>query len=165
VPLSGDSDWWVAVQGQEYDMSNFIHGDHSDISGTASNAAGDLEELVGQDLTNYFPPTLVLACPDLVTKSALELTYKNFTPVLPLVMHKSGSLQSVQNTALDNANWYTATFQPKMKNYHKGHLVWETNNIAAQAADQTIQRYVLVFERTGVLLILLLVSGKAVSMT
>jgi NADH:ubiquinone oxidoreductase subunit 6 (subunit J) len=52
-----------------------------------------------------------------------------------------------------------------MKNYHKGPLVWETNNIAVQAADQTIQRYVLVFEITGVLLILLLVSGKAVSMT
>jgi chitin synthase len=146
-------------------MSNFIHGDHSDISGTASNAASDLEELVGQDLTNDFPPPLVVACPDLVTESALKLTYKNFTSVVPLTLHKSGSLQSVQNTALDNVDWYTATFQPKMKNVHKGPLVWETNNIAAQAADQTIQRYVLVFEITGVLLILLLVSGKAVSMT
>ena len=58
-------------------MSNFIHGDHSDISGTASNAASALEELVGQDLANYFPPPLVVACPDLVTESALELTYKN----------------------------------------------------------------------------------------
>jgi chitin synthase len=139
---TGDSDWWVAVQGQVYDMSNFIHGDHSDISGTASNAANDLEELAGLDMTNYFPPPLVLACPDLVTESSLELTYKNFTAVVPLAMHKSGSLQSVQNTALDNADWYTATFQPKMNNYHKGPLVWDTKNIAAQAADQDIQRYV-----------------------
>jgi hypothetical protein len=84
VEHTGDSDWFVAVQGQVYDMSNFIHGDHSDISGTASNAASDLEELVGQDLTNYFPLPLVLACPDLVTESALELTYKNFMPVVPL---------------------------------------------------------------------------------
>jgi len=52
--------------------------------------------------------------------------------------------------ALNNLNWYTATFQPKMKNFHKGPLVWETNNITAQAADQTIQQYVLVFEVTGV---------------
>ena len=83
-------------------------------------------------------------------------------------MHKSGSLQSVQNTALDNANWYTTTFHPEMKNYHKGPLVCDMKNIAVQAADQTIQRYVLVFEITGLLLILLLVSGlsgKAVSMT
>jgi chitin synthase len=125
---TGDSDWWVAVQEQVYNMSNFIHGDHSDISGTASNAASDLEELVGQDLTNYFPPPLVLACPDLVTESALELTYKNFTPVVPLAMHKSGSPQSMQNTALDNVNWYTATFQLKMKNYHKGQ-VWSGRRI------------------------------------
>jgi chitin synthase len=42
---TGDSDWWVAVQGQVYNMSNFIdviHGDHSDISGTAGNAARSL---------------------------------------------------------------------------------------------------------------------------
>jgi len=78
----------------------------------------------------------VLACPDLVTESALELTYKNFTPVVPLAMHKSGSLQSVQKTALDNVNRYTVTFQPKMENYHKGHFVWETNNIAAEAATR-----------------------------
>ena len=106
---------------------------------------------MGQDL--LFPSTARACCPDLVTESALELTYKNFTPIVHLMMHKSGSLQSVQNTVLDNANWYTTTFHPKMKNYHKGPLV------------QTIQRYVLVFEITGVLLILLLVSGKAVSMT
>lgn len=165
---TGDSDWWVAVQGQVYDMSNFIHGDHSDISGTASNAAGDLEQLAGQDLTNYFPPPLTLACPDLVTQSSLELTYKNFTAVVPLAMHKSGSLQSVQKTALHNADWYTATFQPKMKNYHKGPLVWKTKDIAAQAAEQDIQRYVFDFGMIGSLVTQFLVSGlsgKVVCMT
>ena len=98
----------------------------------------------------------------------MELTYKNLTLVVHLTMHKSGSLQSVQNTALDTANWYTTTFHPKMKNYHEGPFIWDTKNIAVQAADQMIQRYVLVFEITGVLLILLLVfvlSGKEVSMT
>jgi chitin synthase len=56
-------------------MSNFIHGDHSDISGIASNAANDLEELAGLDMTN-FPPPVVLACPDLVTESSSELTVR-----------------------------------------------------------------------------------------
>jgi hypothetical protein len=42
--------------------------------------------------TYYFHPPLCACCPDLVTESALELTYKNFTPVVPLTMHKSGSL-------------------------------------------------------------------------
>jgi len=44
--------------------------------------------LWGQDLANYFPVPPVLACPDLVTESALEVTYKNFTPVIPLAMHR-----------------------------------------------------------------------------
>jgi chitin synthase len=138
---TGNNDWWVSVQGQVYDMSNFIHGDHSDISGVASNSASDLEELVGQDLTNYFPPPLTLACPTLVTQTSVELVYKNFTPVVPLAMHMSGAAESTQGTALDNAGWYTATFQPKMKNYHKGPLVWTPKEIAAQAADPDIERY------------------------
>jgi predicted heme/steroid binding protein len=96
---TGDSDWWVAVQGRVYDMSNFIHGDHSGISGAASDAANDLEKLAGLDMTNYFPLPLVLACRDIVTESSLEPTHKNFTAVVPLAMHKSGSSQSVQNTA------------------------------------------------------------------
>jgi len=37
--------------------TNFTHGDHSDISGAAGNAASDLEELVGR--TYYFHPPLV----------------------------------------------------------------------------------------------------------
>jgi len=169
VEHTGDGDWFVVVQGQVYDMSNFIHSDHSDISGTTiGNVASDLEELVGQDLTNYFPPPLVLACPDLVTESALELTYKNFTPVVPLAMHRFGSLQSMQNTALDSVNWYTAMFQQKMKNYNKGPLVRKTKNIVAQAGTRRFNSTSWCFEITGILFILLLVSGlsgKAMSMT
>ncbi|KIJ69713.1 glycosyltransferase family 2 protein [Hydnomerulius pinastri MD-312] len=137
---TGDNDWWVSVQGSVYDLSNFIHGDHSDISGIASNAAGDLDELVGQDLTGYFPPPLALACPNLVQQPSLELTPKNFTALVPLAMHQSGATQSAQNTKLDASDWYTATFLPKMRNYRKGPLVWDPKDIAAQAADQTIQR-------------------------
>jgi chitin synthase len=73
----------------------------------------------------------------------VELLCENFTPIVPLAMHKSGASERAQGTALDNAGWYTATFRPKMKNYHKGPLVWTTKEVAAQAADQTIQRYVL----------------------
>ncbi|KAH7923638.1 glycosyltransferase family 2 protein [Leucogyrophana mollusca] len=137
---TGDNDFWVSIQGQVYDVSNFVHGDHSDLPGQPSNSAGDLEQLAGQDLTGYFPPPLILACPDLVTQPSLELTPKNFTAVVPLAQHKSGATQSAQNTKLDQSDWYTAIFQPKMKNYHKGPLVWTPSTISAQAADQNIQR-------------------------
>lgn len=143
---TGTNDWWVSIQGWVYDMSNFIHGDHSDISGEASNAQSNLDLLVGQDLTDYFPPPLALVCSSLVTESSLELTYKNFTPTVPTAMHNSGATQSATGTALDNANWYTATFLPKIKQYRKGALVWDPSDIASQASDQNIQRIWAIWE-------------------
>ncbi|KAH7887285.1 glycosyltransferase family 2 protein [Phlebopus sp. FC_14] len=137
---TGNNDWWVSIQGSVYDLSNFIHGDHSDIPGIVSNAAGDLEVLAGQDLTNYFPPPLALACPGLVQQANLELTYKNFTATVPNAVHKSGATQPNQGTALDNSDWYTSTFLPKIRNYRKGPLVWDPNTIYSQAMDQNIQR-------------------------
>ena len=137
---TGTTDWWVSIQGLVYDMSDFIHGDHSDISGIASNAQSNLDLLVGQDLTDYFPPPLALACNGLVSQSSLQLTYKNFTPTVPTAMHNSGATQSATGTALDNSDWYTSTFLPKMQNYRKGALVWDPKEIYSQASDQNIQR-------------------------
>ena len=137
---TGNTDWWVSVQGDVYDLSNFIHGDHSDIVGLASNSAADLDALAGQDLTEYFPPPLALACSGLVSQTTLELTAKNFTPLAPTAIHKSGGNQATPGTALDNSNWYTATFLPKMQEYRKGSLVWDPNVIYSQAMDTNIQR-------------------------
>ena len=131
----GNTDFWVSIQGKVYDVSNFVHGDHSDLVGEASNGQDTLDLLAGQDLTYYFPPPLALACPGLVTNPALELQYQNFTPVAPTALHKSGATQSAQNTKLDQSNWYTAIFQPEIKKFYKGPLVWSTKSIQAQASD------------------------------
>lgn len=137
---TGNNDYWVSIQGSVYDVSNFVHGDHSDISGQASNGADTLSELAGQDLTYYFPPPLVLACPTLVTVPTLQLQYQNFTPLVPTAMHNSGATQSAQNTALDQSNWYTEVFQKHMKQFRKGPLVWDKRDIASQASDQDSPR-------------------------
>jgi len=138
----GSNDFWVSVQGTVYDVSNFVWGDHSDIANLPSNAPDSLDVLAGSDMTQYFPPPLMLACPDLVTDNNMALTPKNFTPLAPLAMHKSGSDASGGSSALGNDNWYTAQFLPKMKGYKKGPLVWDWKEIKAQAADQDIQRCV-----------------------
>jgi chitin synthase len=60
---TGDNDFWVAIQGVVYDVTNFIHGDHSNGEfGVKSNSPDILEVIAGQDLTYYFPPPLVLGC-------------------------------------------------------------------------------------------------------
>ncbi|KAG8219096.1 glycosyltransferase family 2 protein [Butyriboletus roseoflavus] len=137
---TGTTDWWVSVQGWVYDLSNFIHGDHSDIVGIVSNSVADLDVLAGQDLTGYFPPPLTIACPGLVSQGSLQLTAKNFTASVPNAIHKSGGTQPTQGTVLDNTNWYTSTFLPKIKEFRKGALVWDSSTVYAQAMDSNIQR-------------------------
>jgi chitin synthase len=105
---TGTNDFYVAVRGEVYDVSNFVYGDHSDVPGLASNGLATLDALAGQDLTYYFPPPLTLACADLVTDTILALTAKNFTDVAPQAMHVSGGSQ--QSPALSKNDWYTANF-------------------------------------------------------
>ncbi|PBK94008.1 chitin synthase [Armillaria gallica] len=136
----GDNDWWVSVQGKVYDMTNFVQGDHSDVSGTASNGADSLEALAGTDMTYYFPVPLVLGCAGLVTDANLELTIKNVTNVAPTADHTSGALTAYTASKLANADWYTQTFLPKMKNYYKGPLVYTWSTIQADAADDDVAK-------------------------
>lgn len=136
---TGNNDFYVSVQGQVYDVSNFVHGDHSDIQGEPSNGVDTLSQLAGIDMTYYFPVPLTLGCPGLVSDPTFSLTAKNFTVLAPTAIHVSGS-QQTNSQKLKQSDWYTAVFQPKMANYHKGALVWDPQNIAAQAADANIQK-------------------------
>jgi chitin synthase len=138
---TGTTDYYVSVQGQVYDVSNFVHGDHSDIANQPSNGLDTLDQLAGTDMTYYFPVPLTLGCPGLVSDNTITITPKNFTNLAPTAMHLSGSQQQASQ-ALKQQNWYTAVFQPKIRNYYKGALVWDTSTIAAQAADQTIAKCV-----------------------
>ncbi|KAI0076909.1 chitin synthase [Panus rudis PR-1116 ss-1] len=141
----GDNDWWVAIQGQVYDFSNFIHGDHSDITGLASDGADALDVLVGKDLTYYFPPPLVLACPGLVNDPTQQLLYANFTPEIPQAVHVSGQLQSAQGTKLDQQDWYTSLFLKRIKEFHKGPMVWDKKDIWSRSHDDDTPRNLVVW--------------------
>ena len=137
---TGETDRYVAIQGRVYDVTNFINGDHSDISGQPSNGQTTLDVLPGKDLTYYFPVPLVLGCPDLVTDSNLQLTYKNFTLDIQTAVHQSGSLAASPTSELAQDNWYTAVFQPKIDQYYKGPVVWSNKELKVQAADDNIAK-------------------------
>jgi chitin synthase len=42
-------------------------------------------------------------------------------------------MQAISPTALDDINWYNGTFLPKMKQFHIGPLLWDTNVILSTA--------------------------------
>ncbi|KAI0774709.1 chitin synthase [Trametes elegans] len=129
---TGDDDFWVTIQGTVYDVSNFIHGQHSDVQNLNSNGDDTLELVAGQDLTEYFPPPPVLACQGLVTDSSVALSPANFTNSAPQVMHKTGMYQ---DSKLSDSQWYTKYFLPKIRQFTKGPLVWDRNEVKAQASD------------------------------
>ncbi|KAI0065969.1 glycosyltransferase family 2 protein [Artomyces pyxidatus] len=126
---TGTNDYWVAIQGEVYDVTNFVQRQHSDITGEPSNAPDTLNALAGNDLTYYFPPPLVLACPTLVQDPSLIFQYQNFSPIIPTAVHVSGVQERAQNTKLDASDWYTSRFLPTIKQYKKGPLVWSKKDI------------------------------------
>ncbi|KAJ6485567.1 glycosyltransferase family 2 protein [Mycena sanguinolenta] len=137
---TGTNDYWVTIQGNVYDVTNFVQGDHSDITGLVSNSQDELEALAGMDMTYYFPVPLTLGCDQLVTDPSLQLTIKNITDPEPTASHASGQFAQSTTSALHNNDWYTSTFLPKIKQYYKGPLVYTSSSLRAQAADTGIAK-------------------------
>lgn len=92
-------------------------------------------EFAGLDLTNYFPPPMVLACPGLVDNDQLSLMRANFTPLVQYAVHTSGKLQTIPNTKLDDADWYTNRLQPDLQQYYKGSFVYDRSYVSQEAEN------------------------------
>ncbi|KAF8748537.1 DEK C terminal domain [Rhizoctonia solani] len=141
--LSGhaaENDYWVAVRGIVYDITDFWKGSHSDI--TAQPSSNDLmQELWGQDLTSYFPIPLTLGCSGLVSDTTMTLGVSNQSTItVPTAIHTSGSAQSVTSSQLASETWYTNRFLPKMDEYYKGTLVWDWKTIESNALNDDTGR-------------------------
>lgn len=92
-------------------------------------------EFAGQDLTDYFPPPMTVACPGLVTSDQLSLMRANFTPIVAYAVHTSGPLQTITGTQLDDVNWYEKTLLPDLVQYYKGNLVYSKKEVQQEADD------------------------------
>ena len=125
-----------AIAGKVYDVStsvwiwtwidkqftSFYKGQHSDIQAYPTTSDVMLQ-FAGQDLTNYFPPPMTVACPGLVNNENLALMRANFTPIVAYAVHTSGKQQTIPNTKLNDKNWYMDRLMPDLKQYYKGSYV------------------------------------------
>ncbi|KAF8312672.1 chitin synthase [Clavulina sp. PMI_390] len=125
--------FWVAVAGEVYDITDFVQGDHSTVN-VAPVTSTSLLEMAGYELTHYFPVPLSTGCPQFVTDASLSLTPANFTSDIPNAVHYSG-YQTTLTGALTSETWYPNTFLPAMKQYRKGAFVWSWSDIKKQATD------------------------------
>lgn len=90
-------------------------------------------QFAGQDLTNYFPPPMTVACPGLVTSDQLSLMRANFTPVVGYAIHTSGPLQPTNGTRLNDVNWYEDRLMRDLVQYYKGSYVYGRKDVEGQA--------------------------------
>lgn len=109
-------------------FTQFYKGQHSDIQAYPTTSQIMLQ-FAGQDLTNYFPEPMNIACQGLVSNDKLQLMYANFTPTVAYAVHTSGALQTIPNTKLNNQNWYTEDLQPTLEQYYKGSYVYTKGQV------------------------------------
>ena len=130
----GDNDFWVSIHGGVYDLSKFWKLQHSDthMETTTSN----MQPFAGMNLDAYFAPPLTMACPGLVSDETVILQ-PNTTVTNPEGVHTSGPrYQPDPTTALRDINWYTQKFLPRIKEYYKGDLVTDKDEVQNQGQNQ-----------------------------
>ena len=129
---AGTDDYYAAIAGKVYDFTDFYKGDHSDIQAYPTTDEIMLQ-FAGQDLTNYFPPPMNLACPGLVDNADLQLMRANFTPIVQYAVHTSGKLQAIPDTKLNADDWYTNRLLPDLEQYYKGFFVYDKAYVSQEA--------------------------------
>ncbi|WRT63166.1 uncharacterized protein IL334_000069 [Kwoniella shivajii] len=134
----GEDDYMSAIAGKVYDFTKFYKGQHSDFS-SYTTSADVMLEFAGQDLTDYFPPPMTVACPGLVTNEDLTLMRANFTPIVAYAVHTSGKLQTITGTKLDDDDWYTNRLIPDLKQYYKGSYVFDKATVESGASSDSKQ--------------------------
>lgn len=95
-----------------------------------------MQQFAGLDLTQYFPYPLTQGCPSLVTDNTVVLQLNDSLIEDPSAIHFSGPReQGDTSSALYNITWYQYTFLPYIKQFYKGPLVVEKDDLATQGAE------------------------------
>ncbi|KAH8889757.1 hypothetical protein GQ53DRAFT_191186 [Thozetella sp. PMI_491] len=132
---TGDSDFWVSIHGKVYDITSFWRQQHSDTN--IETTQDNMRPLAGLNLDPYFVPPLITSCKGLgITNDQLVLL-QNTTgyDYYEIAKHVSGALQPDPTSALHSDSWYDSVFLPKIKDYYKGDLVWDMNDIKTQGVN------------------------------
>ncbi|KAI1339489.1 class V chitin synthase [Xylariaceae sp. FL0016] len=129
----GETDFWVSIHGKVYDISHFWKQQHSDTNIDTTNEL--MIQFAGMNLDEYFVAPLVVTCPGVVTDDTMELQ-KNNTPTLTEGIHTSGYYQADTSSALRSTTWYSDVFQPKIKEYYQGDLVWDKSDVKDEGQNE-----------------------------
>ncbi|KAJ2986742.1 hypothetical protein NUW58_g4883 [Xylaria curta] len=134
----GDTDFWVSIHGSVYDISKFWKIQHSD-SGIQTTK-DMMQPFAGMNLDRYFVPPLPLACPGLNIDQTTQLRVNpEDMPVLQNGVHTSGFFANKNSKALSSDTWYRDSFQPKIKEYYHGELVWDQGKVMSESENWNLK--------------------------
>lgn len=131
---TGSNDFWVSVNGKVYDITKFWKIQHSD---SAIQTTSDMMmPFAGLNMDRYFPPPLTISCPGVVTEETFQLRVDpEDQPTLAQGIHTSGYFGNKNSPALSKDTWYKDRFQPKIKEYYHGDLVWDKSKVMKESSD------------------------------
>ncbi|RDW80716.1 hypothetical protein BP5796_05414 [Coleophoma crateriformis] len=136
----GDNDFWVSIHGRVYDISKFWKLQHSDTAIETTTSV--MQPFAGMNLDEYFVPPLTLACPGIVTDSTLALL-ANTTVEYSNGVHTSGNLTAYTSSKLAQTDWYSAIFEPRIKEYYKGDLVTKKSTVTSEGENDSHYWFIL----------------------
>lgn len=140
----GTNDFYVGIHGNVYDITKFYRLQHSDTN-IQTNAANMLP-FAGLDLSDYFPRPLWLACPELVSDPLISLNYNTSAVLYPNYIHSSGNRTFDPESVLYQWDWYTSIFQPKIKEYYKGRVVYSRGDLK-KSAEANSELYQVIIKK------------------
>lgn len=129
----GSNDFWVSMHGKVYDISDFWKRQHSDTD--IHTTADNMKPLAGLDMDDYFVPPLHMACKGLGIKETTRLLSNN-TPEFTTAVHTSGLYTPDPTSALRKDDWYWTDFEPKIKEFYHGDLVFSKKTVRSQGKDE-----------------------------
>jgi chitin synthase len=132
----GGDDFWVSIRGKVYDISDFWKRQHSDSNDKVTEER--MQPLAGMDLDPYFMPPLYRACRGLDIDESVQLTInRSSTPEFAYAIHSSGYFaRSGASKELKKDDWYWTNFEPTIKEFYHGDLVYKTNQIKSEGKDE-----------------------------
>jgi len=89
-----------------------------------------MQQFAGQDLTEYFPYPLTQGCSSLVNDNSVILVRNDSLIQDPTAIHLTGpNMQGDTSSALYQITWYRDVFLPNIRQYYKGPLVVEKDDL------------------------------------
>ncbi|KAI3317466.1 glycosyltransferase family 2 protein [Xylariaceae sp. AK1471] len=134
---SAQNNFWVSIHGNVYDITKFWRIQHSDNGIQTTNDM--MLPFAGMNLDRYFVPPLTVSCPGLGIPDTTQLRVDpEDQPTMPQGVHTSGYFGNKNSKALSSDTWYKTNFQPKIKEYYHGELVWDQSKVMRDSQNFNI---------------------------